>query len=344
MEVEIVNPAEVPGWDEAVVGIDGYSCFHASAWARVLSDSFGYRPLYFTLKERGELRALLPLMEVRSLATGRRGVSLAFTDYLEPIAADQASFLALLQVAIAHGGKAGWKYLELRGGRGFLPEAPPSARYLGHRLSLDGDEDGLLARLRGNTRWTIRRAAGRGVEVRFDSSLEAVRDFYRLHCMTRKRHGVPPQPFDFFRNIHEHMLQQDRGQVVLASHEGKEIAAAVCFHLGRKALYKYAASDPRYRQLGANDLVLWEAIRSYLKGGYREFCFGRTDPANEGLRRFKAGWATTESDLHYFRYDLRAGSFLAGEGGEPSRYPDLLGRLPESVLGIIGRLLYRHMG
>jgi hypothetical protein len=344
MRVAIVNPAEVPGWDRKVQKTQGYSVFHSSAWASVLAESFHYRPLYFTLEERDELKALLPMMEVRSLPTGRRGVSLTFTDYCEPIAADQVSFDLLLDQVISHGRKAGWRYLELRGGRRFLPRVPVYTRYFGHTLSLDRGEQELLAGFHLNTRRGIKKAAGFGVQVSFDNSLQSVREFYRLHVSTRKRHGVPPQPFHFFEKIHDLILKPDLGSVALASHEGKIIAGAVYFHFGEQALYKFGASDERSWKLYPNDLVMWEAIKKYLHAGCREFGFGRTESENDGLRRFKLSWGSAESEFSYYRYDLHTGKFLEAEGESLSRYTDYLGKLPEPVLGIIGQLLYRHMG
>jgi len=31
-------------------------------------------------------------------------------------------------------------------------------------------------------------------------------EYYRLHCLTRKRHGLPPQPTGFFQKIQEHII------------------------------------------------------------------------------------------------------------------------------------------
>ncbi|HJV66431.1 MAG TPA: GNAT family N-acetyltransferase [Geomonas sp.] len=344
MRVEIVNPAQEPEWDRKILATRGYCCFHTSAWASVLADSFQYQPRYFILQEQGALRGLLPMMEVRSLPTGRRGVSLSFTDYCEPIAADQEAFGALFDAVLAYGRQAGWQYVELRGGRRFLPEAPAFARYLHHQLPLQGGEQELLAAFHLNTRRGIKKAAGLGLSVRFDNSLQSVRDFYRLHAMTRKRHGVPPQPFQFFARIHELILKRNLGWVVLASGAGENVAGAVFFHFGDQALYKFGASDPRYWKLYPNDLVMWEAIRKYLQLGYRELSFGRTECDNDGLRRFKASWGSTESELSYYRYDLKAGRFLAEEADRLGHYAGYLKKLPEPVLGIIGQLLYRHMG
>ena len=139
-----------------------YSFFHSSAWARVLSESYGYKPLYFTIFDGDAISACLPIMEVNSFVTGKRGVSLPFTDYCEPLVSDPVQFEALLAYAKEYGKKAGWKYLELRGAEGLLPGVEPSARYLGHTLDLTIGEMGLFAGLRDSTRRNTKKAERRG--------------------------------------------------------------------------------------------------------------------------------------------------------------------------------------
>ena len=74
MEVEIINPIEYPGWDDLLLTNDQSSFFHTSAWASVLVESYSYTPLYFTIIEAGKLSALIPLMEIKSFLTGKRGI------------------------------------------------------------------------------------------------------------------------------------------------------------------------------------------------------------------------------------------------------------------------------
>ena len=52
-------------------------------------------------------------MQVNSLLTGKRGVSLPFTDLCPVIAEDQAMFDGLLLRAIDYGREHGWKTLGL---------------------------------------------------------------------------------------------------------------------------------------------------------------------------------------------------------------------------------------
>jgi hypothetical protein len=344
MKLEILNPVDCPHWDDLVLATNDYSFFHSSHWAKVLCKSYRYSPAYFTLTEKGKLLALMPIMEIRSILTGKRGVSLAFSDYCEPIVKDKGLFDVLLGNVIEYGKESGWKHIEFRGGQKFLSDAPVAARFFGHTLVLTGDEQQLLSCFRSNTKWSIRKATQEGVEIQFDNTLQSIKDFYRLHCMTRKRHDVPPQPFHFFKHIHDCILAENLGYVVLASYKGTLISGAVFFHFGDKALYKFSASDFKYRNLGANNLILWEAIKWYSQSGFKEFCFGRTDQDNEGLRKFKTGWGTTENDIYYYRYDIEEGKFADNDSSKMTKYSWYLEKLPGSMLRVIGHVLYRHMG
>ncbi len=343
MNMEIVNPVDYPHWDDLVLATNKYSIFHSSHWAKVLCNSYHHSPAYFIGTEKEHLLALIPIMGISSILTGRRGVSLAFSDYCEPIAADQGTFLVLLGHIIDYARECGWKYLEMRGGEEYLADAPASAEYLCHWLVLDDNEEALLSRFRGNTRWSIRKAVQEGVEVNVDATLDSIKEFYRLHCLTRKRHGVPPQPFHFFRNIHDCILDQGLGSVVLASHKNRTIAGAVCFRYGTRALYKYSASDSDYRQLCANNLVLWEAIKHYAVNGCDLFCLGRTERDNKGLHYFKNGWGTVEEKIRYFTYDITKRRFVGKDKKPNSLSSRIMQKLPACILKASGELLYRHM-
>ena len=78
---EVIDPLSFAGWDQLLATHNESQFFHTAAWARVLNETYGHRPLYFSAIADGQLRALLPVMEVSSRVTGRRGVSLPFSDF-----------------------------------------------------------------------------------------------------------------------------------------------------------------------------------------------------------------------------------------------------------------------
>lgn len=337
------NPLEEAGWDTTLKTCPAASFFHGAAWAKVLQSTYGYTPVYFTRNESGRLRSLLPIMEVNSWLTGRRGVSLPFTDDCEPLCSEAGSFRSLFREAMDYGEARGWRYLECRGGKTLFADAPVSTAFYGHRLHLVSNEDVLFASVESAVRRAIRKAEKNGVRVEVSRDLDAVRTFYGLHCRTRKKHGQPPQPFRFFQNIRDHVLSQNQGFVVLAWHRQAPVAGAIFFHFGTKAIYKYGASDETVQHLRANDLVMWEAIQWYARNGFEQLHLGRTSLANEGLRRFKLGWGTEEYRIEYVRYDRRTGGFVTANDGSSGWHTRVFQMLPGFCGRLAGAALYKHV-
>jgi len=389
MNIQLIDPTQNPIWDSLVLAHPSATPFHSSGWARVLRDTYGFTPYYACVFKGAELSTCLPLMEVKSFLTGRRGVSLPFTDFCAPLLNGTVSSQELTDFAVALGRDRHWKYLELRGsefstiprdGRWKVEDgskslaspqdssvmetgalrsalrAPRSATpaprsapcalrsYSHHILDLTPGPDQLFKGLRESTRRNIRKAEREGVTVRFATDLEAVKTYSRLHCLARKRHGVPPQPWVFFENIQKHLISADKGSVALGDYKGKEIAGAVYLTFGDSALYKFGASDLSFQNLRANNRVMWEAVRRLTEFGFRTLSFGRTEPENQGLIQFRSGWGAVEENLGYYRYDFGARDFISGNGKGPSGYEKVFQKLPKPALRLIGKVLYRHFG
>lgn len=318
--------------------------FHTSAWCKTLCESYNYKPKYFTALNKGKISATIPIIEVNSPLTGKRGVSLPFTDYCEPLLDKNIGFEDIFDQIIAHGKKKGWKYLELRGGNSFLNDKTPSTYYFGHTLNLSKNEKEIFKNFRNSTQRNIKKAAKEEVMIQFSHSAESIKEFYRLNCMTRKEHGLPPQPLKFFKKVYEEIISRESGHIVLATFNNKAIAGAVYFHHGEKALYKYGASDKTYQHLRANNLIMWEAIKWNCQNGYKTFCFGRTELENHGLRQFKSGWGAQEHIIKYYKYDLQKDTFVQDKQTVKPIHNKIFSNMPIPLLKAIGTLLYKHMG
>jgi hypothetical protein len=344
MRPVIVNPLEYPEWDDLLLSNDECSLFHASCWARVLRESYGYKPLYFVSTNHGELTVLIPLMEVKSLLTGKRGVSLPFTDYCDAIVPKAEQPQDILHSLIDEGRKRRWKYLEMRCGNDIAWNHIPSSVYYGHMLDLTEGEGAVLSHLRDSTRRNIRKADMRGVRVALNPSAESMAEFYRLNCRTRKMHGLPPQPYRFFKCLYDFVISKGHGLMACAIFEEKMIAGAIYLHWGNRAIYKYGASDRRYQSLRANNLIMWEAVRWYIQNDFTSLCLGRTEPENNGLLQFKSGWGAVERSIRYYRYDLEKQKFVHIDSGITGFHNRIFRSIPLPLLRATGDLLYRHMG
>jgi len=344
MILEVFNPLDFPGWDDRLAPCPEATVFHSAAWARVLRESYGYTPCYLGLIEKQGFAVLLACMEIRSILTGRRGVSLPFTDCCEPILATGMGFHELLKTAIAFGRKAGWQSLELRVGSSLPTDIPASVRYHHHVLDLARGESSVFRGLRESTRRNIRNSQKSGVEVSLGTSAKALQEFIQLNYLTRKMHGLPPQPNRFFEKLQTHVLATGHGIVALASHRGEAVAGAVFLHCRDRAVYKYGASDRRHQHLRANNLVMWETIRWYVQNGFRSLSFGRTEPENEGLLQFKRGWGATEEPLCYTKYDLTRSTYVKESPKVTGAHNKIFAAMPMPLLRLVGSLLYRHVG
>jgi lipid II:glycine glycyltransferase (peptidoglycan interpeptide bridge formation enzyme) len=337
-----LNPLKRDGWDNWLQSHAEATVFHSTAWTRVLADTYGYKPVFWSRREERRF-GLLPVLEVDSPLTGRRGVCLPFTDECQPLVSDAATYRGLLCEVLRYGEERGWKYLECRGGRKLLESVPASLSFYGHVLELSRDEGRLLDRFESSVRRAIRKAENAGVQVELSQSREAMEAFYALHGKTRKRHGLPPQPASFFLNIWEHMVSKQAGFVALAKCGEMPISASVFLHSGKRAIFKFGACNQALQHLRANNLVMWEAIKWYAHQGFESLDLGRTSIAQEGLRTFKRGWGTEERRIEYFKYDFRRDSFVLDKDSVLGWYNGMFKMMPVGLSRLIGTLAYKHL-
>ena len=332
-----INPLERPDWDAKLTARPDFSFFHGAAWSKVLAATYGFTPLFLETEN-----ALWPLMEVNSWLTGKRGVALPFTDNCGPLGADKKSFGEIFSAAVELGKKRGWKSLEGRGGKSFLDGATASVSFYGHSVALHADEAKMFDAMDGSMRRAIRKAEKEGVTVEISQSEPAMRDFYHLQCLTRKRHGLPPQSLGFFLNIQKFILSHNLGFVAVAAHGGRKIAASVYFFLGGRAIYKYGASDFARQDLRGTNLVMWAAMRRLARDGVKNLHLGKTSLAHDGLRRFKLNLGASEEIMDYFKYDFRRCQFVTEQDSVAGWHNRVFGALPLPAARLAGRLLYKH--
>lgn len=339
-EDHLIDPSN-PAWDREILTTPGATIFHTSAWARVLTQTYGHTPLYHRIGKPGQPAVLFPLMEVSSPFSGRRGVSLPFTDFCAPlnIGPHGAELFDILQSLAS---RRKWKHFELRGDAD-LPGEEPSVSFYGHELELSQNPERLFEFFRGSVRQGIRKAERGGVTVEICNDRKSLADFYSLHQRTRRRHGVPPQPWSFFAAIQREIIAKNLGFIATARLQGSPLASAVYFHATDTAIYKFGASDYRHQELRPNNLVMWAAIRRLCELGCRSLHFGRTSLHNEGLRRYKLAWGASETMTRYFQFNTNDKSWDKSQDRSSGLHNKLFDRLPLSMNRLAGALIYPHL-
>jgi len=321
-------------------------------WFELISQLYGYTfiPLT-TCNTRGEITGFLPLCYMQSPLTGRRLVSLPFSDICPLLATGESDTHELIDQAIALAKERKVKYLELRTGvnetlarrQDLVEENQLYARWL---LPLSANPDRAWSSLRKPVQHQVKKSEKLGVQVRTAQNREDMKHYYRLHLQTRsKKHGMPAQPEGYFLGLWDAFAASGAVQLLLAEYEGTVIAGMVLLASGSTIRYAYGASHEQFLKLAPNNLLMWTAIKLGCTGGYQTLDMGRTARDNEGLMEFKRRWGAVHEALPYYYYPQVAG--LASTSEESRKFRLLTGcwrKLPLSIAGPLGGYLYKHLG
>jgi len=349
--VHTLDPLEDARWERFLQNHSKATLFHSRAWLEALSRTYGYRPVAFTTA--GPTRELdngAVFCAVESWLTGRRLVGLPFSDYCDPLAGDEGESASLLSAIIERESQHdNWRYVEMRLSQA-LPIATAAPR-LGrihtlHRLDLTPSLEDIFKNFhKSSTQRKVRRAEREKLEYR-EGGVEYFEDFYRLFIAARKRHGRPPQPAAWFRNLAKGFGSDFK--IRLSCRDGRVLAALLTLRYKDAMTYKYGGSDPQFNPLGSMHLLFWKAIQEAKMLGLSCFDFGRSEAEHAGLITFKRRWGATESVLRYLRYGRLS---TVDDVFEPSAESwrsvaasGVFSRLPLRILPFAGQLLYKHVG
>lgn len=343
-----INPLADDRWQAYLKKARRASVFHTAGWLGSLHSEYGYRPVVYTTAPPGEaLTNGVLFCRVNSWLTGRRLVSVPFADHCDPLGDDSRPIKFLLATARDDAESEGLKYCEVRprsqtGEIESVTGLAPATRFALHAIDLRPGEAYIWERLhKTSIRQMISRAKREQLQVSRGRDAKHRHWFYTLLLATRRKHRLPPQPESWFSNLSDHLGESITFHVALK--KNTPVAAIVTIVFGGTVVHKYGCSDPAHMKLGGTQLLLWEAICAGLATDAHEFDMGRSDLDNPGLIQFKERWGATQSVLQYLRWP--APVYSKDGGTTASRLArTLVAQLPDSLLSLAGRILYRHVG
>lgn len=182
--------------------------------------------------------------------------------------------------------------------------------------------DALLSQMKNKTRYNIRYAQRKGVQVEAVQAKRQLSTFYALLQETAERDRFTIRPLTYYEDLWDHLVEQNLAKVFLAHHEGLPLAGAICFKLGRRVWYVYGASSNEKRNLQASHLLQWEMIKWAKGSGCTIYDFrgvsGDLNPEHPlyGLYRFKEGFgAQLQAYAGEFDLPIGRGGYALWRGG-----------------------------
>jgi CelD/BcsL family acetyltransferase involved in cellulose biosynthesis len=288
-----------PRWLELVLSHEKASPFHLPAWTKVIAECYGFKTLLLAVEDpNGELVGGMPVIAVRSPLGSTRWISLPYSDSCPPLLKAGVELSDLASALREHISASPVSEFEIRCALPAEPGVYPVEVGYHHTMSVARDVADLHPRK--SQRENRNRAVRLGVEIVRGTEWDDLETFYRLHTLTRRRHGVPVQPIRLFRLIWDRLISAGHGWVLSAVYEGQVVVAGVYLSHNGTLVAKYHASDPGAPcDIGAGHLIEWRSMVIACEEGYHTLDVGRTDTDAEGLRLYKSGWGHSESPLVY---------------------------------------------
>jgi CelD/BcsL family acetyltransferase involved in cellulose biosynthesis len=338
---QVLDPLADARWRALVDGHPRASAFHTPEWLEALRRTYGFTPLAYA-RDGADLSDAILFCGVSSWLTGRRLVSLPFSDHCDPLVDGADALGEVLGRVASDARRRGWRYVQIRPrsaaviADGFGRD---ESNYL-YTIDLGRDLDAIFAAIKKNNRYDIRRAERTGLRPVVGRDQTFVRAYYRLHAMTRSTQGVPPQPYAWFENLARCL--DDMLEIHLLLDGDTPIAGLVTIQFRDQLMLKYSASDPVRDRLGMGKSLVWRSIARAKERGVTTLDWGRCEPHHTGLAQFKERFGAVRSDLVYLRSPSvpprRQHSSWFNTAAR-----SIAPRLPVRVLTAAGRVAYRHV-
>ena len=171
-------------------------------------------------------------------------------------------------------------------------------------LDLSPGPEALLATMKPKTRYNIRLAARRGVEIEQTTDWQTL---FTLYAETAARDGFPIREAGYYHALWSAFREAGQGEAFVARVAGEAVAGLYLMHTGDTGWFFTGASSQRQREKMPNYLLQWHAIQWLSARGYRRYdLWGAPDVSDDddplwGVYRFKQGFGA--------RYARRLGAY-----------------------------------
>lgn len=353
LQSRIIDPSGDVRWEKFVANHPSATVYHHTVWRDFLCKTFQHmKPCYIILENtQGEIVAGIPLFIVESWITGKRLVSVPFASVCHPLVTDDEDLGTLITASIEHCKQSACSYFEMRL-RGtdqgqMIPGMKRTTQYKSHVLSLDRDLDGIRKSFhKTSVQQRIRRAEKKGLDTHYALSERELEEFYLLLSKQRLRKlGLPPHPYRLFKHMWDLLKPKQMLDLHLIEHDGKMIAGMLVLKANNMVISEHAATEKKYMNIGANQLLWWKAIESAHREGFRYFDLGKSHINAHGLLAFKRWWYPQEYDIYHYYYPDVRGIYATSRASATHKCLNMLWRhMPMSLAKFGGNFLYNHMG
>jgi lipid II:glycine glycyltransferase (peptidoglycan interpeptide bridge formation enzyme) len=162
-------------------------------------------------------------------------------------------------------------------------------------LDVEKDSKELLAKMHEKTRYSIRLAEKKGVEVIVEDKdfIKYFEIFYSLMTSTAKRNKFSLHAKNYYESVFEYLSKNGGGYLVLTKHENDFLASHFVGVFAGTAYYLFGGTSDEKKNLCGPYLAHWAGILRAKREGLKFYNFGGVEEAKEkggswqGITTFK---------------------------------------------------------
>jgi FemAB-related protein (PEP-CTERM system-associated) len=294
-------------YNHYVAGHADATPYHNSAWLQAVERAYGHTSWLVTVHQNGNLRGVLPLVEVKPPIGARTLVSLPFCDLGGVLADSENVRNTLISEAKTLAKTNHAKLLEIREGGPALTieqqdlhtHMPPANTKVRMLCELPESGEALFKRYKPKLRSQIRKAEKNGLRAELCTDASAIKLFYDVFAHNMHRLGSPVHSLCWFQELQAAYGDQMLISVVFLG--DKPVGAGIVLLQGKHACIPWASTLEEYNRLAPNMLLYWTLLSHVCDMGCTVFDFGRST-LGEGTYRFKKQWGAQPYELIWTDY------------------------------------------
>jgi lipid II:glycine glycyltransferase (peptidoglycan interpeptide bridge formation enzyme) len=163
-------------------------------------------------------------------------------------------------------------------------------------LDLHPTEEEMLSAMHPKTRYNIRLAEKRGVQVRWSTSDDDHVQYLNLQKDTFSRQGIRLHPDRYYEVMFKALREAGTGELAVAELDGQPLAINLLVWSAQTAVFNHGGSSNDHKDVMAPYLLQWASIKRAKERGMNDYDFRGIAPANApdhklaGVTRFKLGF------------------------------------------------------
>jgi len=299
MEVRYLEPKKNSTWDAYVEAHEQGTFYHLSGWRDIITSTFGHESYFCYVMDDGVIRAILPLVHIKSKLFGNTLVSTPFCIHGGILSDDPLAQKVLLEHAKSLAQHLNVDYIEFRsdGKQVLAPELIcQSGISVVFGCDLAAESTSILANIKKKQRAVVRQSLNNGLRYQIEDSIE---NFYKIYSYSVRNLGTPV----FSKLLFEQLLRVFPTQcdILTVFHGDQAISSVMSFYYNGRVLPHFGGGLHAARDLKSNDYMYFKLMCHGAGKGCTYFDFGRSK-IGSGAYQYKKHWGMeiSQANNHYY--------------------------------------------